>query len=361
VSLSGMWCDATGVVKKITPFRGWNLGKLTILPRMEHRARAAALVTCVLVASIGLLHAAKAQNLSYDELIEQALAAYQAEQWDEARRLFELAHGLEPTARTLRTIGMSAFNQRDYITALQNLEAALFERRRALTEEQRADVSVLVTQANAQVGRFRLRISPEGARLMVDGKSPALSRDGELVLAPGRHEVEVSKADHPSITRRLEVQAGDRTLVELVLPGQGPALAKVTGSVAGAASGPGRFPGARPVDAGGKSSDDAARETWGVIAVATGAATLLASGIVTAFAVKEKSALDEACPEQRCLPSNHDQVDRYDTLRMVAGVTFAIGLLGAGTGAYLLLGADERAAPVQAVLSPSFVGVRGRL
>jgi hypothetical protein len=317
---------------------------------MNHRTRAAALAMCVLVASIGLLSAARAQTLSYDELIVQALTAYQAEQWDEARRLFELAHGLEPTARTLRTIGMSAFNQGDYISALQNLEAALFERRRPLTQEQRAHVSSLITQANAEVGRFRLRVSPEGARLMVDGKSPALSREGELVLPPGRHEVVFSKADHPSITQRLEVQAGDRSLLELALPRQGPAFAAPT-----------RFAGTRPADPASTHSVDTGRQTWGMVALSTGVATLLASGIVTALALEERADLEEACPERSCPPSNHDQVDKYDTLRMAAGVTLAIGLLGAGSGAYLLLGAEERAAPVQAVLSPSFVGVRGRL
>jgi hypothetical protein len=347
--------------QKITPFGGWNLGKLTILPRMGQRARAAALVMCVLVASLGLLRTARAQSASYDELIGQALTAYQAEQWDEARRLFELAHGLEPTARTLRTIGMSAFNQQDYVAALQNLEAALFEQRRPLTEEQRAHVRQLIRDVDAELGRFRLRVSPEGARLMVDGKSPALSRDGELVLTPGRHEVVVSKADYPSIVQRLEVQAGDRSLLELALPGQGPAPASVHAALAGTAGGPKRFAATRPADPVRTSSDGSARETWGVITLSAGVATLLASGIVTALALKEKSELDEACPDYRCAPSNHDHVDRYDSLRLAAGVTLAIGLLGVGTGTFLLLGAEEHSAPVQAVLSPSFVGVRGRL
>jgi hypothetical protein len=329
---------------------------------MEQRARAAALVMCVVVASIGLLRTARAQSASYDELIEQALSAYQAEQWDDARRLFELAHGLQPTARTLRTIGMSAFNQQDYIAALQNLEAALLEPRKPLTEAQRAHASSLITQANAEVGRFRLRVSPEGARLMVDGKSPALSRDGELVLTPGRHEVVVSKADYPSIIQRLEVQAGDRSLLEFALPGQGTARASLNSALAaGTHSSPRRLPGTRAADPGGTNSDGSARQTWGIITLSTGAATLLASGIVTALALEEKSGLDEACPDHHCPPENHDHVDRYDRLRTAAGVTLAIGLLGVGTGTFLLLGADERSAPLQAVLSPSFVGLRGRL
>jgi tetratricopeptide (TPR) repeat protein len=57
--------------------------------------------------------------------INSALSAFENGRWAEARSDFRRAHELDPTARTLRTIGMCSFNLGDYIDAVQSLEAAL--------------------------------------------------------------------------------------------------------------------------------------------------------------------------------------------------------------------------------------------
>src|SRR5262245_28844317 len=103
----------------------------------------------------------RAQASEYDDLVLRALTAYDAGRWDEARGLFERAHAIDPTARTLRTIGMAAFNQGDLIAALQNLEGALVDPRKPLTDDQRAHVLGLIDRANRQVGRYRLRLQPQ--------------------------------------------------------------------------------------------------------------------------------------------------------------------------------------------------------
>lgn len=302
-----------------------------------------------------------AKNPEYDRIVLQALGAYDAGRWDEARRLFERAHGLDPTARTLRTIGMAAFNQGDYVAALQNLEAALVDPRKPLTAEQRGHVTQLIERANQEVGRFRLRLQPETARLLVDGKSPTQSRDGELVLMPGHHELEVAARGHETLTSRLEVEARDRTVLEL-------ALRVETAQQQGQPSGELAPPQSAPLRQSGRAATESnagstARSTWGVVALGVGGAALVASVITGGLALSEKSKLDDACRDRRCGPTAYDRVDRYDGLRTAAGVTLAAAVVGAGVGTYLLLsGGDEQGgARVEALLSPTHIAIRGRL
>jgi hypothetical protein len=271
--------------------------------------------------------------------------------------LFERAHGLEPTARTFRTIGMAAFNQGDYVAAIQNLEAALVDRRKPLTDAQQAHVSQLLELSNQRIGRFRVRVQPEGARLLVDGKSPALSRGGELLLVPGRHELDLEAQGRDRLTRDLEVQARDRAPLELNAAEAAPPPSQL--AVETSTSLESDSISARTT---ATSDSDGGRRTWAVIALAAGGAGLLTSGIAAAFAVKKKSVLNSACPQRQCAPDYYDQVDSYNTLRTVSGVALGTALVGAGVGAYLVLSGDrESDTHVAAVVSPNLIGIRGRL
>lgn len=300
-----------------------------------------------------------AKNPEYERAVLQALSAYDAGRWDEARRLFERAHGIDPTARTLRTIGMAAFNQGDYVAALQNLEAALVDPRKPLTVEQRSHVTQLIERANQEVGRFRVRMEPPHARLLVDGKSPSLSREGELVLLPGRHELVASADGYGSASSRLDVQARDRSAVQLHLQAMASlARASETGVPRGPepASPPG--PAARPDDAGAARSS-----VWAVVALGVGGAGLIAAGVTGGLAIAQKNDLDKACDARRCGPSAHDRVDRYDALRTASGIALAIGIVGAGIGTYLVLdGAEDEGSPrLRARIGPGVVAIDGRL
>ena len=316
------------------------------------------------VLALAPAHPVRAQDESYDSLIVRALAAFDADRWDEARLLFERAHGLDPTARTLRTIGMSAFNQGDYVAALQNLEASLVDPRKPLTDEQRTHVTGLVERANAEVGRYRLQLKPEDGKLLVDGKSPVLISHGQLVLTPGRHELVASAPGFQTLTRALDVQANDRAPLELTLvPGaESPSAAPVPPPLASPpiAVAPAAAVSHTPADVPAASSD---RSAWGTVAVSLGAAGLVASGVSTVLALGQKSDLERDCPNQACPPAVHDRVDRYDTLRIVSVAALAVGVVGVGVGVFLLLGSDDEpeAAQVRAVVLPGFVGVSGRL
>lgn len=292
----------------------------------------------------------------YDALVLRALAEYDAGRWDEARELFERAHGLDPTARTLRTIGMTAFNQADYVAALQHLEAALVDARRPLTDEQRTHVLGLIDRASRQVGRYRVRLAPSSASLLVDGAAPALLSEDELVLLPGRHVLRVTALGHRPLERTLEVRGQERAKLELALEPEGsspatPPLA-ATGPAASASD---------SAALGAETHGGSGSSTLGIVSLSIGGAALIASGVTLALALSDKSELDDGCTKRVCPPALEDTRSRYQTLRIVSPVALGVGVLGAALGTVLLLSAGDDEAGEQAWLVPEGLGVRGTL
>src|SRR5215510_11512113 len=77
----------------------------------------------------------QAQSSEFDSLIGEAVREFAAENFVEARSLFERAHALEPNARTLRALGLCAFELKQYTQAASELDAALKDLRKPLTPE----------------------------------------------------------------------------------------------------------------------------------------------------------------------------------------------------------------------------------
>ncbi len=127
----------------------------------------------------------------YRVLVDQAIAESAEGRWSEARALFRAAHQLYPNARSLRGIGMTSFEVRDYPEAYRALRAALDSGVRPLTDEQRAEVASLLDRVTLLVGRYTVEGLPEGAELYVDGARTELATDGTLVVALGARRVEV--------------------------------------------------------------------------------------------------------------------------------------------------------------------------
>jgi len=141
----------------------------------------------------------------YRDVVGRAVVEFDAGRWAEARALFLRAHQLWPSARTLRTLGMTSFELRAYAQALTELQAALDDPRRPLSDEQRAQVSTLIDQARAFVGRYQVAVTPSTAELLVDGAPRALAADGVLLLEVGRHELRARASGYSELVRTLDV------------------------------------------------------------------------------------------------------------------------------------------------------------
>lgn len=138
-------------------------------------------------------------NPEYDRLLKEALGEFQLGNWTEARALFERAHEIKPSARTLRAIGLAAFEEKSYAAAVAYLTAALSDQRRPLTDEQRAEAEYALKRSLGYVAQYELELSPEDARVRVDQREPIIL-DGKLLLDPGRYQLEVT-ADGYQLTR----------------------------------------------------------------------------------------------------------------------------------------------------------------
>lgn len=152
----------------------------------------------------------------YRELVEQALSEYAAKNYDEASTLFERAHALFPNARTLRGMGMAAFELRQYDQSVRHLEAALAADVRPLDGSLRKETEALAARARAFVARLELRVSPAHANLSLDG-APIAPGGGSLIVALGPHVVEGRAEGYANARRELRVRGGEVVRVELAL------------------------------------------------------------------------------------------------------------------------------------------------
>jgi hypothetical protein len=140
----------------------------------------------------------------YRDVVARAITEFDLGHVAEARALFLRAHELWPSARTRRTLGMTAFELRMYPQALVELQGALEDPRRPLPADQRAQVAGLIEQAKGFVGRYRLQIAPADAEFLVDGSRRAAT--GTLVIGVGVHELTVRVSGSGELRRELIVQ-----------------------------------------------------------------------------------------------------------------------------------------------------------
>ena len=152
---------------------------------------------------------AAAQGRAYRRIVREAVREFDAGNWEEARALFEEAHALAPSARTLRGLGMCAFELREYPEATRLLREALDDGRRPLTRRQRRETEDLLTRAESFVGRFIVLTEPPGAFLRVDDAPVEVNHLGEVELGVGEHTFEATLEGYQPERHRVEVHGGE--------------------------------------------------------------------------------------------------------------------------------------------------------
>ncbi len=179
-------------------------------------------------------HAAPSQHEAapppgYTETLKAALAQYDAENWQEAKALFEKAHAMFPNARTLRGLGMVAYAARRYAQARSFLLEALAHQVRPLTKDQRSAAQSTVDQCETYLAHFHVTLSPADATLLVDGEPAALDEQDHLLrLDPGDHELVARAPEYADVVRRLSVSGGQQGNVEIDLTPPHPAAPALT-------------------------------------------------------------------------------------------------------------------------------------
>jgi len=150
----------------------------------------------------------------YGALIQRAVAEFDNAHYAEARALFERAHAKNPSARTLRGLGVTAFELRRYTQATRELTAALSDERNPLTPELRAEVFSALARAREFVGTVELRVQPQTARVLVDGKE---LQAREVSLDVGDYALVVTAEGYRDATIKLTVTGGGKQTISLRL------------------------------------------------------------------------------------------------------------------------------------------------
>lgn len=313
--------------------------------------RTVALITAGLVVATLTFGCAAAHAQVPDEYevsIRRALQDFDRGRWAEARALFQHASSLYPNARVLRGIGMTSFELRDYVAAIEALEEALQHESEPLSPRQRRQVDDLLQRSLTYVCRISFVLEPRNAVLLVDGAVP-VRRDGVVLLNDGEHELHVSAAGHVPVTLRREFVTGEQAPVLIELPrapraGSDAAEVANSGTTAPANTGSGDPSEATPTVAPEESPSEtdetgdprrglrlAGLSTLG----AGGAAGLVAitTGIV---AHQQQQDLEADCGGP-CPASRQGDVDRGERFARASTALTFVALAGIGAGLTMTL------------------------
>lgn len=295
---------------------------------------------------------ASAQDDDVHALLAAAVGEYDAHNYEEAYALFAHVHELQPTARSERALGKTAFELRRYRECIRWLEASLADERSPLTDDMRAEVTGLLARARAFVGHFTIHASVDGASVDVDG-APATGQTVDLDL--GDHEIVARAEGYDAITRRVSVQGGENETIEL-------ALVRHASDGGGGGAAPQPDPGGTYRDVGWASLITGLAFAAGG-AVATG---IWASAVGTLNANIDAGSCTVDAATDNVLPGNaptcFDLQNRYRLSLPFVVVGYAAGGALIATGLGLILGAPsaptERQAGDLRCTSFADVGVR---
>lgn len=296
----------------------------------------------------------------YDHTIDQAVAEFGGGHWAEARALFLSAHALYPNARTLRGIGMSSFELRDYTEAVHTLEESLVSPRRPLTDEQRSQVTELLGRARAFVGRYAVPVAPAGARFYLDGEHVEVpegwpSSVGHVLLALGEHQVAIRLDDGRSTTARVTVRGNTDTALDIDLAPLAPQTTTPPPSYA-ASSGASSSTTVPPAPSGPDMTP------W--IVAGTGAGVAVVGAILLGVGYADIASVENALPRTPW-PSVSGAYSRAPIETGVGGaalgVGLAVGLVGVIWGAVASGGSSEGSRPPEHMVRvrPWGLGVEG--
>ena len=284
----------------------------------------------------------------YEQLVDKGIAEYRAGHWEESRSLFEQAHAINPNARTLRGLGLAAYEGRDYVACIEYLEEALADSRKPLTDKQRPALEKVIAEASSFVGRFTLQLEPANATLEVDGYE-AKAKSGVLLLNAGDHELVASAAGYRRLTRHIAVRGGRSGTLELVLESE--SAPQLGGEARPTDHPPPPYP-----------ASESASTVGPIITMSAGGALLVGAGITALLAASDYDALEDGCANaSACDPSLESKADRGETLQVASYVLLAAGTLTAAAGLTWLLLADDGEQPAPVALGCDARGCRGAL
>lgn len=295
----------------------------------------------------------------------EGLAAYERDDLTTAADRFERAFRLYPVptlalwsgrvlARTGKLVEASERWLKATRLAVEGNEEGQLVAQREAAAERRALLPRIPTVQFVLVDAL-----PDGAVFSIDSKELSTAVLGSpLPINPGSHEVVIQWPDR-SASAKIELSEGEQRRVELR---PGPATASdVPPKLPGGARQPPPPADTRRTHTEGMNLTGSGNRsgTWGWVAVGIGAAGMATWGVSGLLALNKRSTLDDHCVNDNCPPPYHDTLSSYRTLRTVSGVAFAVGAIGIGTGAVLLMAAPDGKAKASRRRWHGWIGLTG--
>jgi hypothetical protein len=280
---------------------------------------------------------------AYRGLVDTAIEESGAGRWAEARALFRQAHALYPNARTLRGIGMSSFEVRDYAECIRMLSASLAHPVNPLTEEQRAQVNELLLRARSYVATYTFEAA-EGVTLTVDGQPVTRESDGSILVGLGTHAVIARTTEGRVVQTQLEVRGGETGALPID-------LSPLTPEVVAALPEP-----LVPIPPTPPPPREAPVGSFVLLGV--GGAFLVGGALALGLGLADSDAVANATPGTRW-SSLREAYDRAPVLEGLGGALLGVGAALAVTGVVWLTLESTEAARVDVAASLTGFEVRG--
>jgi hypothetical protein len=164
--------------------------------------------------------------------------------------------------------------------------------------------------------------APPGTEVKLDGALVGPDDFGAArPLDPGRHVVTLNAPKQPA--QELTVELAEGSQKEVFLQPGSPIREVVVQKVGGSGT----------------------TRTLGLVIGGLGVAGAVVAGITGGLIISRDGDIQDACPNQRCTKEGEDLIDGSQTLLIVNGIAWGVGLVGLGVGAWLVLSSGDDGAP----------------
>jgi hypothetical protein len=220
----------------------------------------------------------------------------------------------------------------------------------------RGHAAALATQLSFL--RLELASPPEGAQVSIDGKP--LPRDQwniPFAVDPGPHTITVQAPGYQTRTQAATITATGETRVQVNAlekeeaappPPPAPAREPTAPAPTEAAATPQSVP--APVAESPPATGSSRTLAW---IVGSGGVAALGVGVGFGFeALSLKGQADSHCPNRQCDPTGLSQISNAKTAATVSTIGLAVGVVGIGAGAWLLLRSSSSPSAARATVAP---------
>jgi tetratricopeptide (TPR) repeat protein len=297
--------------------------------------------------------------------VQKGLREYELGNFNEAKAFFQQAHQLSPNARTLRGLGMTSYELRRYVEAVDYFQHALDSSERPLTPQMRTEVTQLLSQARSFVTRLTLDVTPTHAQLRLDTREVARDRDGTILLDPGTHELVIEAPEHETVTRTIRSDGSEALTLAITLRSTrvlSPALANATAAPVELAPAQPIAASAAPEPLPAQPHSDSSVGPY--IAIGASAVVVVAGGALLAVALSNKASVENPSASDSTGPRYQDYQSKADSVLPLsaAGITaLALGAVGIAAGLTWKLMSDRERTPTAAFsASPGGLSLHGQ-